>query len=77
MKGSVKAREEGQLVRLQHDTAKVYTRLIHLFIYFSVNLLQDMEIVISIIIQEKTAAYSIYIYRVSREECARLRENVP
>jgi hypothetical protein len=31
---------------------------IHLF---SVDLLQDMEMAISIIIQERTAAYSIYI----------------
>jgi hypothetical protein len=36
--------------------------IIHSFDHlFSVDLLQDMEIVMSIIVQEKTAAYSIYM----------------
>ena len=42
-------------VTLEQDTF----HSIHLL---CVDLLQDMEIVISIIMQEKTAAYSIYIY---------------
>ena len=39
----------------------VFYSFIHSFIYFSVDLLQDMEIVMSIIVQEKAVAYSIYM----------------
>jgi hypothetical protein len=46
------------LCRLYGMSSYIRNIFIHLFY---VNLLQDMEIVISIITEEKTAAYSIYI----------------